>query len=116
MPRLRSSAGQASVELVALLPVLAAVAALLWQAVLAGQAVWLAQVAAGRAARAASLGPPDPLADARTAARAALPARLARGAAVRLDDGLVHLRVPVPAVLGGGSLTRVGARARVGEP
>lgn len=37
-----AESGQASVELVALLPLVVVLAALLWQAVVAGQAVWLA--------------------------------------------------------------------------
>ena len=45
--------GQATVELVALLPLLAAVGLALWQAVVAGQAMWLAGAAARSAARAA---------------------------------------------------------------
>jgi len=38
---LRSQDGQASVELVALLPLAGALVALLWQALLAGEALWL---------------------------------------------------------------------------
>ena len=53
---LRSTSGQASVELVALLPVVLLVVAFAWQAVLAGQAVWNARVAARAAARAHSFG------------------------------------------------------------
>ena len=40
--------GQASVELVALLPVVVIVGALLWQAVVAGQALWLCGAPPGR--------------------------------------------------------------------
>ena len=70
--------GQASVELVALLPLMAVLAGLLWQAVVAGQAVWLAGSAARAAARATALG-----ADAPAAARRVLPDRLERGLVVR---------------------------------
>jgi hypothetical protein len=113
VPLHRRADGQATVELLALLPALAAVAALLWQAVLAGQAVWLAQVAAGRAARAATLAPPDPAAAARRAARSALPPRLARDVRVRLDGEVVHVRLGVPAAVGGRPVADVRAHARV---
>src|SRR5690349_10042624 len=72
--RLRSAAGQASVELVAALPAIVVILAVAWQAVLAGQAVWHARVAARAAARAHSFG-----ADAERAARDHLPRRLERG-------------------------------------
>ncbi|HVW18454.1 MAG TPA: hypothetical protein VHB30_09410, partial [Solirubrobacteraceae bacterium] len=50
------SRGQASVELVALLPIVLLVGAALWQAVVAGQAIWLSGGAARAAARAAAIG------------------------------------------------------------
>jgi hypothetical protein len=53
---LRSTRGQASVELVALLPLLALNALALWQGVVAAQAAWLAGGAARAAARAQALG------------------------------------------------------------
>lgn len=106
-----SARGQATVELVALLPALALVAALCWQLVLAGQSVWLARTAAGRAARAVALAPADPGGAASRAARSALPARLARSVRVRLDgDEAIVVRLAVPAVVGG-TLTTVRARA-----
>jgi hypothetical protein len=99
--------GQASVELVALLPVLAVAAALLWQVVVAGQAVWLAGAAARAAARARAVGG-DPAA----AARGALPPRLERGLRVAFaSDEAVRVVVRVPSVLTGGSLAGVTARA-----
>jgi hypothetical protein len=99
--------GQASVELVALLPVLAVVAGLLWQVVVAGQAVWLAGAAARAAARARAVGG-DPAA----AARGALPPRLERGLRVAdAGDEGVRVVVRVPSVLTGGSLAGVTARA-----
>jgi len=103
----RSCRGQATVELVALLPLLAVLAGLLWQAAVAGQAVWLAGSAARAAARAAAVG-----GDALAAARGVLPGRLERGLVVRRlesDEG-VRVAVGVPSVLGGGRLT-VSARA-----
>jgi hypothetical protein len=101
--------GQASVELVALLPLMAVLAGLLWQAVVAGQAVWLAGSAARAAARASAIG-----ADASAAARRVLPDRLERGLVVRRargGDG-VRVAIAVPAVVGRGRLTTVSARAR----
>ena len=71
--------GQASVELVALLPLVVVVGALLWQAVVAGQALWLSACrGAGAAARAAAVG-----GDAEAAAKRALPPRLEAGLRVR---------------------------------
>ena len=57
--------GQAAVELVSLLPLVAAVLALAWQLALCGHAAWAASAAAGAAARAAAEGgdprpPPAP--------------------------------------------------------
>ena len=66
--------GQATVELVALLPLMVVLGAVLWQAVLAGQAIWFAGSAARAAARASAIG-----ADARAAARRVLPDHLEDG-------------------------------------
>ena len=98
--------GQASVETVALLPLVVLVGALLWQAVVAGQALWLSAAAARAAARAAAVG-----ADVDAAARATLPPRLASGVRVRAVDGGVGVTVRVPSVLSGGSIATVQARA-----
>lgn len=101
-------AGQASVELVALLPLVGLLAALLWQALLAGETVWLSGPAARAAARAAAVGA-DPL----DAARAVLPPRLEHGLRVRREpDGAVALVVRVPAALGGGTIAPVTTHAR----
>lgn len=100
-------AGQASVELVALLPLCAVAAALLWQAIVAGQAAWLAGGAARAAARAHAVGG-DPSA----AVRAALPARLRHGLRLATaDDGAVTLRVHVPLVVGRGHVATLTSRA-----
>jgi len=108
MRALRPAHGQATVELVALLPLLGVLAALLWQALLAGEAIWLGGGAARAAARAAAVGA-DPL----RAARRVLPARFARVVRVRrAADGSVSVALAVPAVLGGGTLATVSARAR----
>lgn len=105
----RSSAGQASVELVALLPLIAVIAGLMWQAVLAGQAVWLSGTAARAAARAQAVGE-DPL----TAARRALPDGLRGGVRVgeRGEDG-VRVRVAIPTIVGGAVLGTVDADAHL---
>jgi hypothetical protein len=105
---LRSENGQAAVELVAALPFVVLLAAVLWQAALAGQAAWLAGSAARAAARAQAVGG-DPAA----AARGVLPGRLERGLRVRgRPDGAVTVTVPVPLVAGRGRLTTIDARAR----
>jgi hypothetical protein len=100
--------GQATVELVALLPLVAVLAGVMWQSVLAGQAVWLAGSAARAAARAGAIG-----ADPRAAARRVLPARLERGLVVTRERGGAGVRVAiaVPSILGGGALGVVSARA-----
>jgi pilus assembly protein CpaE len=99
--------GQATVELVALLPLVVLLGALLWQAVVAGQALWLSGAAARAAARAAAVG-----GDAEAAARGALPRRLEEGLRVRAaGDGGVRVAVRIPSVLTSGSLTTVESRA-----
>lgn len=108
MPSLRSDDGQATVELVALLPLVGLLVALLWQALLAGETVWLSGGAARAAARAVAVG-----ADPADAARGVLPERLERGLRVdREADGAVTLVLRVPAALGAGTIAPVTARAR----
>ncbi len=103
-----SERGQASVELVAVLPLIVLVAALMWQAVVTGQAVWLSGAAARAAARAVALGD-----DGQEAARAALPPELERGLRVRpAGDGEVAVLVRVPAVVGAWRLGTVRRSAR----
>ena len=105
----RGERGQASVELVALLPLLAVVAGLLWQAVVAGQAVWLAGSAARAAARASAVG-----GDPRAAARHVLPPRLRDGLAIRSRDrDGVRVAIAIPSVAGALRLGTVSARARL---
>jgi hypothetical protein len=106
-PRLQvlSDAGQASVELVAALPVIVAVVALAWQALLAGQAVWEARVASRAAARANAVG-----GDAAAAARAHLPSKLEDGLKVEAEaGGDVRVSLRVPTVLPSVRVGRVGA-------
>jgi len=98
--------GQAAVETVALLPLVVLLGALLWQAAVAGQALWLSAAAARAAARAAAVG-----ADAEAAAKGALPPRLEAGVRVRAAGDGVGVAVRVPSVLSGGSLFTVRSRA-----
>jgi hypothetical protein len=108
---LRTSAGergQATVELVAVLPLLAVLGFGVWQAAVAGQAIWLAGSAARAAARAAALGD-DPL----PAARATLAPRLEDGLRVReRDDGGVTVTLRIPSVLGSAAVASTSAGAR----
>src|SRR4051794_7616590 len=100
--------GQATVELVALLPCLAAVLAVAWQLALAGHATWAAAAAARAAARASAVGS-DPAA----AARAHLSADLERGLTVeKQPGGAVVVGVRTPVVVPGVSFGRVHAESR----
>jgi hypothetical protein len=109
MHHLRRQRGQASVELVAVLPIVALLSVVLWQGVLAGEAAWLGGSAARAAARAQAVGG-DPLA----AARRVLPANLERGVAVHADqDGAVRVSIPVPFAVGGGRLATIVERAEL---
>ena len=108
MSSLRTDDGQATVELVALLPLVGLLVALLWQALLAGATVWLSGGAARAAARAVAVG-----ADPAAAARGVLPARLERGLRVeRKPDGEVAVVLQVPAALGAGTIAPVTTSAR----
>jgi len=99
MRKARDESGQAAVEFVVSLPLVVLVCLLLWQAVVAGQAVWSSAGAARAAARAEAIG-----ADPTAAARASVPAGLRDGVRiVRARDG-VRVAVAVPLVLGGARL------------
>src|SRR3954454_12583695 len=115
MRRVRGEGGQASIELVALLPLLALLIVALWQAALAGGTVWLAGSAARAAARAAALGA-DPGAD----ARRAVPGAFAHGLTVaREPGGAVRVRLRVPAAVPGlrlGTVTEQASFAAQGAP
>jgi hypothetical protein len=106
MPRARDASGQASVELIAVLPVVAVVIAVLWQLVLVGQALWSSAGAARAAARAHAVGT-----DPRDAAHGAVPGSVRDGLRVRTSGDEVQVRVRVPIVLTGARLTTVSARA-----
>lgn len=96
--------------MVALLPLVVLLGALMWQAVVAGHALWMSGTAARAAARAAAVG-----ADPKAAARSALTPRLAQGLEVRTtrdrNATSVHVAVRVPSVLTPGALTTVESRA-----
>jgi hypothetical protein len=102
------SSGQAAVELVAVLPLVALVALALWQLAVAGQAAWLSGAAARAAARAHAVG-----GDEAAAARGVLPGRLERGLRVKArGDGSVEVEVGVPSVAGAHRIATIHARAR----
>jgi hypothetical protein len=99
--------GQAAVELVAVLPLLAVLLALAYQALLAGEAAWEAHVAARAAARANAVG-----ADAAGAARSHLPSGLEAGLQVHATAaGDVRVSVRIPRLLPALGLGRVAATA-----
>ena len=107
----RDSSGQSSVEFVALLPLIAALALGCWQCVVVGQTWWLAGVAARAAARAEVVGT-SPL----RAAQRALP----RGARPRLrvaakSGGGVEVQLAVMAVIGGIKLGNATAQVGAAE-
>jgi hypothetical protein len=99
--------GQATVELVAILPVLGLILVLAWQALVAGQTWWLAGAAAREAARASALGS-DPTA----AARRVLPSAHASRTG---DDGTIRIRAAIPPVIAGLRFGSVTVHARM-EP
>jgi pilus assembly protein CpaE len=91
-PALRDERGQASVELVGVLPFALLAALVAWQLVLAGHTLWMSGHAARVAARAAAVGN-----DPSRAARSALPKALEHGLQVdRRSGGGVRVRLRVP--------------------
>ena len=105
----RDHSGQASVEFVALLPLLAVLCGLIWQLVLVGHTAWAAGSAARASARAAAVG-----GDPEAAARRALPGGLERRlrVQVRPGDRGVEVRVGVPSVAGLLPVGSIRANAR----
>lgn len=112
--RRSGESGQAAVEFVALLPVLALCALAFGQATVAGWTAWSAAGAARVSARAEALGE-DPA----VAARQVLPAMLARRAKVTVgragarDAHRTTVRLRVPALLPGLRMGTVAAGAEV---
>jgi pilus assembly protein CpaE len=86
--------GQASVELVAALPFVILLAALVWQFALAGHTLLVTAHAARNAARADLVS-----SDVRSAARSALPAGLRRDLLVERKGDVVRVRVRMPVLL-----------------
>ena len=102
-----AESGQATVEFVALLPLVAVIGFALWQAMVAGQAAWLAGSSAQAAARASAVG-----GDVHAAAASVLPASLRRGLRVeQRAGGTVRVRVGVPSVIGTGRLATFSSTA-----
>jgi hypothetical protein len=94
-PAVDLQTGQASVELIAVVPFLLLAGLVAWQLVLTGHSLWLAASAARTAARADLVGR-----SAENAARSALPEPLERDLSVaRLGEGGVRVSVRVPLVL-----------------
>jgi hypothetical protein len=108
----RGQAGQASVELVAMLPVVLLVGTVAWQLALTGHTAWLTAHAARAAARADAVGRGP-----REAARSALPRSLEDELEVeRLGRGGVRVSVRVPLLLRGWDAPlRVAAASSLGE-
>jgi cell wall-associated NlpC family hydrolase len=110
-PRIHLQTGQAAIELLGVLPALAALALLGWYVVAAAHGIDLAGGAARAGARAAAVGAP-----AERAARATLPDRLSSSARVtRLDapPGIAGVRVALPPVAAAGPALVAEARAAV---
>jgi hypothetical protein len=110
--RLRSDCGQASAELVAIVPALLVGVLVAAQIGLVGYALWSAGAAARAGARAAHVG-----GDVEAAARSALPSPLRGGAKVTGEEE-VEVRVRVPALLPGlpGIPLAASAALTPGEP
>jgi hypothetical protein len=109
----RAQSGQASVELVAMVPFVLLIGAVVWQLALAGHTAWLAANAARAAARADAVGR-----DVSAAARSALPRSMEEGLEVRrLDQGGVRVSARVPLLLRRWQAPlRVAATSSLGAP
>ena len=110
--RLHSQRGQASVELVSVLPFVLLAGAILWQLALAGHAAWACANAARVAARAEAVGH-----DAERAARSALPGYLEPGLVVaRQRSGATRVEVGVPLLFGLAGRVAIASTAALGRP
>jgi uncharacterized protein (UPF0333 family) len=94
------SRGQASIETALLLPALLALTLACWQALLVGWTAISAEHAARAAARARLVG-----AAIQPAAEGALPGAMRGGLQVSTSDGTISVRVAVPRVIPGFSLS-----------
>src|SRR4051795_5254960 len=100
--------GQATVELIGVLPLVVVLGLAVWQGAVAGQAYWMAGAGAPAGAPGEGLRAHPP-----PAARAVLTPRLVEGLRVRArDDGGVRVTLRIPAVFGGGSVGTTTAGAR----
>jgi hypothetical protein len=101
--RLRGERGQATVELVAIVPALVLACVIAWELVMAGHTAWVAAHAARAGARAVAVG-----GDGGAAARSVAPA----ATVAELRGGRVRVRVAVPLLVPGWrSPVRVSATA-----
>lgn len=101
-------AGQASVELVAILPALVVCVLIAAHGVAAGWALWSAANAARAGARAEHVG-----GDGEAVARRALPGRLREGAEIESGEASLKVDVRSPALLPGTSPGSLEASARL---
>lgn len=108
MTRARGEHGQASVELVAAIPLVLVTTLLVAQLAVAGYALWSAGAAARAGARAGYVG-----GSAKAAARRSLPAPLRHDAAIHDSDG-VSVRVRAPALIPGVPSVPLTATADLG--
>jgi hypothetical protein len=92
--RVRSESGQASVETVAMMPLVLLAAAVAWQFVLTGHTLWLCAHAARAAARAELVGESP-----ERAARSALPQSLERELSVQRVGGAIRVKLRLPLLL-----------------
>jgi hypothetical protein len=104
-PQCDPERGQASAELVAVIPLLVVAVLALGQVVVAGYALWSAGTAARAGARAEHVG-----GDARAAARSALPSPLRSRAKIE-TGGPIEVEVGTPALLPGVPTLEVRASA-----
>jgi hypothetical protein len=102
-----SERGQASAELVAIVPLLVVLVLATGQALVAGYALWSAGVAARAGARAEHVG-----GDPRAAARSALPSPLRSGARIK-TGGPVEVTVGAPALLPGAPALKLRATSKL---
>jgi hypothetical protein len=110
--RIRPESGQASVEMVAILPLVLLAAAVAWQLVVTGHTLWLAAGAARAAARAELVGESPA-----RAARSALPRSLERDLSVkRIEGGGIRVELRMPLLLRSWqSPIEIAAAASLGE-
>ena len=110
MGHVKSDRGQATIETLALLPVMFGLAIAGWQGLLVGWTALEAQQAARAAARAALGGEPP-----RAVALASLPAAMRDGLCLERTGGRLILHVTVPSVVPGFRLSVAASAAEADE-